>query len=424
MLTLLRQRNFALLWSAGLISTIGDWALFVALPIYVYRVTGSPLATSGIFVAELVPALLLGSVAGVFVDRWDRKRTMVIANLVLTFVLLPLLAVQSARWIWIVYIVAFVQAVAVQFFTPAESALLPAIVGQEHLVAANSLSSLSSNLARLLGPALGGATAALTGLPGVTLIDSVSFLIGAGMIALVSIPRRAVTLEEVDIADEAIASWKKVWVEWLQGVALVRQERLISITLVVWALSGLGEGVFGVMFVVWVKNVLGGGALQLGWFMSAQAVGGLLGGLTIGYASKSLSPLRLVGVGSLVFGLLDIVLFTYPAFYRQIWLGLVVIFLVGIPAVASGTGLTSLLQSNVEDSYRGRIFGMQGTTQALLMLIGTLLAGALGAIISPIIFLDVMQGGAYIVAGVLFMTLMRQVPRRQVTPAEEQIQAS
>lgn len=423
-MTLLRQRNFALLWSAGLISTIGDWALFVALPIYVYRVTGSPLATSGIFVAEIVPALLLGSVAGVFVDRWDRKRTMVIANLVLTFVLLPLLAVQSARWIWIVYIVAFVQAVAVQFFTPAEGALLPAIVGQEHLVAANSLSSLSSNLARLLGPALGGATAALTGLPGVTLIDSVSFLIGAGMIALVSIPRRAAKIEEVDVADEAIASWKKVWVEWLQGVALVRRERLIAITLVVWALSGLGEGVFGVMFVVWVKNVLGGGALQLGWFMSAQAVGGLLGGLTIGYASKSLSPLRLVGVGSLVFGLLDIVLFTYPAFYRQIWLGLVVIVLVGIPAVASGAGLTTLLQSNVEDSYRGRIFGMQGTTQALLMLIGTLLAGALGAIISPIIFLDVMQGGTYIVAGVLFMTLMRQVPRRQVTPAEEQIQAS
>nr|MBA3944488.1 MFS transporter [Herpetosiphonaceae bacterium] len=94
MIATLRRRDFALVWLAGLISMMGNWVLYIALPIYIYQLTGSALATSAMFVAEMVPALLLGSVAGVFVDRWDRKRTMVVANLLLTLGLLPLLLVH------------------------------------------------------------------------------------------------------------------------------------------------------------------------------------------------------------------------------------------------------------------------------------------------------------------------------------------
>ncbi|MEA2512730.1 MAG: hypothetical protein QOJ59_2217, partial [Thermomicrobiales bacterium] len=82
MLRVLRRRNFALLWFAGLVSLTGDWMLIVALPVTVYELTGSALATGGVLIANRLPALVLGSVAGVFVDRWDRKRTMVVANLV------------------------------------------------------------------------------------------------------------------------------------------------------------------------------------------------------------------------------------------------------------------------------------------------------------------------------------------------------
>src|ERR671938_1768072 len=133
MLATLRRRDFALVWLAGLISMMGDWVLFVALPIYVYQLTGSALATSVMFASQMVPALLLGSVAGVFVDRWDRKRTMVVANLLLAFGLLPLFAVRSAEWLWLVYLVGFVESAIVQFFKPAERALLPQLVAEEHL---------------------------------------------------------------------------------------------------------------------------------------------------------------------------------------------------------------------------------------------------------------------------------------------------
>ena len=131
MIAVLRRRNFALLWFGGLISMAGDWVLRIGLPLYIYQLTGSTLATGIMFMAGMLPSLLLGSVAGVFVDRWDRKRTMVIANLLLAVSLLPLLLVRSVEWVWIAYIAAFAQSCIAQFFDPAESAMLPLLVGEE-----------------------------------------------------------------------------------------------------------------------------------------------------------------------------------------------------------------------------------------------------------------------------------------------------
>ncbi len=95
MLALLRQRNFGLLWWGGLISFIGDWVLFVTLPLYVYNMTDSVLAMGSMFFVGRLPSILLGSLAGVYVDRWDRKWTLVISSLLLGPLLLLLLFVQA-----------------------------------------------------------------------------------------------------------------------------------------------------------------------------------------------------------------------------------------------------------------------------------------------------------------------------------------
>src|SRR5215216_5638827 len=185
MISVLRQRNFALLWFAGLISMIGDWMLFIALPIYTYNLTHSSLATGIMFMVGTLPRVLLGSVAGVFVDRWDRQRTMVIADFSRAVLILLLLLVRSSEWIWIVYVVAFLESVISQFFGPAENALLPELVDESDLVPANSLNALNNNLARLGGPALGGLLLGSFGFHNVVLIDSLSFLISGTMIALI-----------------------------------------------------------------------------------------------------------------------------------------------------------------------------------------------------------------------------------------------
>src|SRR3982751_920021 len=105
MLATLRQQNFALLWIAGLVSVAGDGALLTALPLHAYALTGSALATGTVFAAALLPRVVLSSFSGFFVDRGDRRRAMVVADLLRVIVLLPLLAVASADLLWLLYLV-------------------------------------------------------------------------------------------------------------------------------------------------------------------------------------------------------------------------------------------------------------------------------------------------------------------------------
>ena len=406
MLTLLRQRNFALLWFAGLISLIGDWMLMIGLPIYVFLLTHSALATSLMFIAGILPQIALGSVAGVFVDRWDRKRVMIITNVSLAVCLLPLLMFHSVSWLWVVYIVAFLESLISQFFAPAESALLPRLVDEEHLASANSVSSLNGNLARLIGPPLGGIVAGLLGLNGIALLDAASFIIAAGLITLITVNAQPVKKQASVAANVKTNPWRNAWHEWLEGLRLVKQERNVAAMFALIAITSLGEGVFAVLIIAYVSNVLHGGALQLGWLQGAQAVGGLIGGLLIGFVVKKVSLSHLIGFGAIAFGIIDLLIFNYPTFFPGIVIGLALFVLVGIPGVGFSTGVTTLLQMSVEDEYRGRIFGAMGTTSALLMLLGTTLAGFLADPLGVVTVLNT-QGGMYVLAGFCVLILLR-----------------
>ncbi|HEY8786172.1 MAG TPA: MFS transporter [Candidatus Limnocylindria bacterium] len=406
MFSLLRRRDFALIWTASLISATGDWVLYIGLPIYVYQLTGSTLATSAMFVAELVPQIALGSVAGVFVDRWDRKRTMVITNVLLTVALLPLAFVRSAELVWVVYIVAFTESLLGRFLRPAEAAMLPRLVEKGDLVAANSLGAFAANSSRLVGPTIGGIVAGIYGLGAVAAFDSATFLIAAGLVTLVrtsGAPERALI---ADASAAAAGRLRAFWHEWLDGLRLVARSRTIRVLFALAALSSLGEGSFGVLFVVWVNRVIGGTALELGWFMTAQAVGGLIGGLFVARVTRGMSPRQVLGVASVLFGLLDAVLFVSPLIRSEIVVSLVIIGVVGIAAVAFGAGFTAILQTSVDDAYRGRVFGAIFATMAVLRLTSTLIAGVLGGVVSPIPLLIAMQSGSYVLLGLVALSLL------------------
>jgi len=411
MIALLKQRDFRLAWFGGLISLTGDWVLFIALPLYVYELTGSTLATSGIFLARLVPAIALGSIAGAFVDRWDRKRTLVIANLLQMVVVLPLLTVDSAAMVPVVFGVAFVQSVLGRFTGPAENALLPRLVTNDQLLTANALNALNNNLARLIGPALGGVVMAWAGLRASVLLDALSYGAAALLIGAISVSARA---ERSDAPEEEARS---IWREWRDGLRLIRRRRAVATLISLESIGFLGEGVMSVMFVVWVSEVIGGGAQELGWLMSGQAVGGIAGGIVLAAVSHRLSPIRLYGFAGMIFGLLDLCLFNYPRVIEGVWLGVVIIGIAGLPVVAYDTGITTLLQHTVEDLYRGRVFGVMGTLGASLQLVGTLLAGLLGGLLGPLTLLNI-QGGSYVLVGVLALVLLpRTMAGEEQAPA-------
>jgi MFS family permease len=157
----------------------GDWILRVGLVYRVYALTGSTVASALTMASSFLPQVLLGALAGVFADRWDRRRTMIVANLLLAAGLLPLLLVRGAGQVWIVFAVLLFESIVQQFFSPAEQALLPRLVPDDQLITANAVSGRTQNLARLTGSGLGGVIAAASGIAGVALADAASFVISA-----------------------------------------------------------------------------------------------------------------------------------------------------------------------------------------------------------------------------------------------------
>ncbi len=399
MIATLRQRNFFLLWFAGLISYCGNWMLGIARPVIVYEMTGSTLATGAIVLAGALPSILLSSFAGVFVDRWERKRTMVIVNSLLGLSILPLLLVRSADHLWIFYVVTFVQSTLAQFFAPAENAMLPLLVDEQRLVSANALNSLNNSLARLLGPAIGGVLVSAAGLSAVVLVDAATYWVAALLLLLIT-----VTSQPVAAVTHAATGLGKLAQEWRAGLRVVQSDRLLRVLFICAAIMALGEGAVGALFVPFVIDVLQRQADFLGWLQSAQAVGGLLGGAVIGWIGPRTAPLRLFIVGSLLFGLIDLTIFNFTA--AAPGLALILFVVVGLPGVALTTGYDTLIQLRTADAYRGRVFGSIETVMALFAIIGTGIAGALGELIGVWPTIN-MQGTNYVIVGLIALVALR-----------------
>ena len=409
MLDLLRQRNFGLLWWGGLVSFIGDWIMFVSLPLYVLNITGSVAAMGALILVGRLPSIVLGSIAGVYVDRWDRKWTLVITNVVLGFVIAPLIFLQGPEQVWLVYLVSLVGNTVRQFLTPAEDALLPKLVGEGNLVVANALNSMNNNLSRLIGPAVGGVVFATFGFPSVVALDVASFFVAAGMIALIAAPA-SITRASHAHDEETDAPKKGLLRDWLDGLDVVRRNRVVYGLFVVLGVNMLAEGVLSVMVVVWVQSTLHGGSVELGLALTAQAVGGLLGSLFVGRVAKYVKPWQFVAWGFVFLGIIDFMIFNSGS----LWVAIVLMAVVGLPVAGLFAGAMTLLQTSVEDRFRGRVMGAFGTTSALIMLVSTGFASLVGSASNAVLLLSV-AAILDLLAGVAAFRLFRDAP----SPAEE-----
>lgn len=395
MFRVFRNRDFALLWVGGLVSVAGDWVLYAALPFFVYEQTGSTVATAGMIVASLAPSVLFGSVAGVFVDRWDRKRVLVVANLVQALVVALLLLVPNGGWLWVVYAVAVVQSIVASFSMPAESALLPTLVGADDLVAANALNVLNNRIGRLAGLPLGAALLGVVGLEGVVVFDSISFVLAALLIA----PIHALRPQRETTADEAGSSLAAFWREWLDGMRIVFREPTIVLLFFVFGLMTFGGTMLDPLTVAWVRDVLSGGPEIFAGLLTAHAASGILGSLLLARFGTRLTARDLIGWASLIAGAALVLKYNIPS----IGLALALSVVGGITSVASNVGVETLAQQAVRDEFRGRVFGALGASGGLLSLLGAVTGGALAQVVGTVTMLNV--ASALIVIGGLVVLL-------------------
>ncbi|WP_433273154.1 MFS transporter [Actinosynnema sp. CS-041913] len=370
---------FRRMWVAGFVSEIGDWILLVALPVYVYRLTGSVGSTATTFVVALLPSLALSPLAGVLADRWDRRRLMLCVSVAQALALLPLLTGDLV----VVNVVMAVQAALAALFEPAKNALLPQLVGPDQVTAANGLVGLNTNLARLIGASLGGLVLGWSGLPGVLWADVASFLVAAVLLAR--------PFGVVNRSGDA-----RVFRAWLDGLREIRGPLRGMVAVV--GLMALSQGMFVVLFVVFVAERLGGGEEEVGLLRGIQAIGGLAGGAAVGLLARRMSAWSLLGWSLVVFAVIAAVGWNGPYLTTAFGFFLVTFALCGAPGVTAGAGMMSVLQLHTSDAVRGRVLSTFMSLYDGFQALGMVLAGLLAVPLGLTVLLDV-QAGLYLAAG-------------------------
>ena len=410
------ERNFSLLWLAGLISMAGDRMFSIALPLYIYAKTGSIIATSLMVISVHLPVALIGPLAGVLVDSWNLRAVLVWSNCLQAVLLFLLLLIDIDQHLWAVYIAAALKSIASAFFGPAENALLPLLVKKEQLTEANVLNSLNNNLALLIGPALGGVLYGLIGVYGVIFVNAFAYCVGGALVSavvVVSIAQRKTANRKTDKrkATSIGQFGRGLWIDFLEGMHCIASEKILSVLAVVAILGGLGEGFLMPMMIPFLKDILHGSEEYIGLFFSVQAIGGLLGGIVFGRYGGRLNPLKLVCWVIFIQGSIDLIQFNTPglapAGFPVQGFAIVLVILFGLFSIAGHATKTTLIQTKVDESLRGRVFGAFQALGAATLVLGLVLAGPVANTIGIVSVMNI--AGVLIISGgfVVYAALRR-----------------
>jgi MFS family permease len=409
---------FRALWTAGLISDTGDWLLLIALPIVVYQLTGSALGTSAAFAAELGPGIALAPLAGRLADRVDRRTLLMSLSAVQALALLPLLLVHGRHGLVVVYTVIVVQASLAALFDPAKNALLPTLVEAGELVSANSIVGLGAAVGRLAGGPLGGLLLAAGSLRTIVIADAVTFAAAGLLIARVPSTRAAERRsgdrgEGGERRDDRLGQPPA-----RGGLRAVLRHRTVAAALLVVLVADIAQGIFVVLFIVFVARRLQGGSAEIGLLRGVQAIGAIGGGLLLAVRGDRWRPVFLVAVGATMFGLLDLTIWNGPAITRSMVVYGALFALAGAPGVIMETGGISFLQAVVPDRERGRVFAAVGLTENAGQALGIVAAGLLTGPLGLMTLLNA-QAALYLAAGALVLVLStrRARPSRLPTAA-------
>jgi DHA3 family macrolide efflux protein-like MFS transporter len=396
---LFRNSSFTALWLGQTISFIGDYFQWLAVPILVEQLTGSSLLVGLSVIFNALPMLLLGPVAGVFVDRWDRRRTMIAADLLRALLVLLCLAVQTPDQVWIYYLVGFLMSCVSRFFFPAQNAVLPLIVpDKDDLLAANGLMQIVQTVGFLIGPALAGFSIGLWGGQVAFVVDSATFCISAVAILTMTVPRTTVGRQASAATEGELAA---VRAELREGVVYLFGNRTMRGVLLCMSVVQLGVGAVNVLWVPFMLRTFGLGPEGVGAVDAAQGLGMVLGAVGLGLVAARFKQKEMAGWGIALAGVMITLMGLAPPFSLADWLVgmgngtemtigqrllhmplmlLVYSLVLGIAIVPAQSALMTMMQVAVPDLKRGRVGSALNALTTAAGLVSMAAAAALGEV--------------------------------------------
>ena len=370
-LELLRSnRDFRQVWLGQVVSQMGDWFDTIALYTIILNLTGSGRAIGLLLVARFVPSFVFGSLSGVVADRFSRRTIMIVSDLLRAIVVLGFLFVRRADQLWIIYVLTVLQLALSTFFEPAKTAAIPSLVADRELVAANAISSVTWSVMLTLGAAIGGLVTGWFGTDVAFILDALTYLLSAALIASVRFPKRAPREKTKLTLNRALGI-----TETIEGARYVKHRPRVLALLLVKPAWGLGGGILTLLAVFGEKIFPVGksAATGIGVLFAARGIGTAVGPIVArrisGEGKKRMQVS--IGIAFLIAGLFYIAFGSATGFvFALIALGL---------AHTGGSILwvfsTVLLQRGVEDNFRGRVFAAELALLTLTMAVSNYATG-------------------------------------------------
>ncbi len=364
---LFKIRDYRLLWTGQAVSNFGDALTSLALLLTTQRLTGSTAAVATTAIAIALPTLLFGFVAGAYVDRWNRKRVMIVSDLFRTSFVLAFLLVTTVDRMWILYVVAFIQASLGTFFSPAKSAYMPRIVGADHLMAANSVSQMTQIVFGLIGTAVTGIIASMSDTLALAyILDASTFLISLVAISMV---RADAAPQRSEAVDTSIFADIKVGLEVLRGSRILRGVLLGA------GVMMLGLGAVNVLLVPLIVEDLMVSETWFAGFEAAQVVSMVAASAIAASLARRFGSTRLIVAGVLGIGVAVAAMSTV----QSPWQLVVILFLVGWAISPLQASVSTLVQTEVDDAVRGRTGSALSTVLTGANVVSMAFAGTLAA---------------------------------------------
>jgi MFS family permease len=354
-LSILRgNRNFRLLFIGQTISQLGDWFNAVAVFALLLDLTGSATAVAWMMIVQFLPVAIVGPLAGVVVDRVDRRRLMIGTDIMRGSLILALLLIQRRDQVWIAYVVMALTVGAQAFFEPARTATIPNITSKDELLPANALSSATWSAMLALGASIGGVVTAVAGRNVAFTVNAVSFFASAFFIAstrydstppVLARPRGLLALTGIT--------------DLIEGLRYVRRRSHVAALMLVKAGWGLAGGVL-LLLTIFGQRVFplgGGSAAGIGVLYGARGVGAGLGPIALRWILGQ-EPRRLrqaIGPAYFMVGVFYVALAGAPT----LWMAALCVLCAHVGGSILWVFSTVLLQLEVPDRFRGRVFAAE-----------------------------------------------------------------
>ena len=398
---LLKNRNFVLLAVGQAISNIGDFLFSTTLLVWVFSLTHSATAISGVLVAQYIPVFALGPVAGVFVDRWNRRSTMVATDLLrMAFALLPLV-VPGAWRLPAIYASVFVISAFSRFFMPARMGVMQVIVAPEQQTRAASIGQATFALSFIIGPAIASPLYFLVGPVVACSINAASFLVSALCLMALRAPREALRpyVQSDKNGVGAIAS------EVYAGLRLIARSRILYMVLIMALIAMLGVGALNALDIIFVTQRLHVSASLYGPLTAVAGLGTLTGAVLIGVFANRVKPSILLSGCVLLLGI-GITIYAFQTWYV---LALVIYFLSCLPQGGIDIAFAPLMMKATPRAMMGRVEAVLETGMSGMSLVSVALAGFFGQFV-PVYIIFAVCGALIALAGAFgFVALPKDV---------------